>query len=97
MLAQFAIWPLDNPHMSKEIADIITVLDQCEVEYEVGPMGTTLTGEWQDVMDAIHACCQAARRDHQRVLTTIIIDDDATRRQSLHEGVAKVAAHRSGV
>jgi len=94
MLAQFSIWPLDNPHMSKDIADITTVLDQCEVEYEVGPMGTTVTGEWQDVMDAIHACCQVARRDHQRVLTTIMIDDDATRRQSLHEGVAKVAAQR---
>ncbi len=95
MLAQFSIWPLDSPHMSKEVATATAILDQCGVEYEVGPMGTTITGEWQEVMDAIHACCQEVRRNHQRVLTTIIIDDDATRRQSLHEGVAKVAAQRS--
>lgn len=94
MLAQFSIWPLDQPHMSKEIADVTQVLEQSGVRYEVGPMATTVEGQWPDVMDAIHACHETLRAAHQRVLTTITIDDDATRALNMSEATAKVSARR---
>ena len=92
MLAQFSIWPLDRPHMSEDIASITQVLDQSGVRYEVGPMGTTVEGQWQDVMAAIQACRETLLAAHQRVLTTITIDDDATRALNMSEATAKVTA-----
>ena len=94
MLAQFSIWPLDQPHMSKDVADVTHVLEQSGVRYEVGPMATTVEGEWHDVMNAIHACHEALRAAHQRVLTTITIDDDATRALNMSEATAKVTVRR---
>lgn len=94
MLAQFSIWPLDNPHISKDIANVAQVLDQTGVHYEVGPMGTTIEGEWNDVLSAIQACHEALRTAHRRVLTTITIDDDSTRPLTMNEATAKVTARR---
>lgn len=94
MLAQFSIWPLDQLHMSKDIADVTQVLEQSGVRYKVGPMATTVEGQWQDVMAAIQACHETLRAAHQRVLTTITIDDDATLRTPMaHKETNELLRH----
>lgn len=92
MLAQFSIWPLDNPHLSRDVAAATEILDQLGVNYEVHAMGTTIEGEWHEVMEAIHACHQAVRAKHSRVFATISIDDDSTRPLTIAGSTAKVAA-----
>jgi uncharacterized protein (TIGR00106 family) len=94
MLAQFSIWPLDNPHLSKDIAAITEILGQIGVRYKVNAMSTTVEGEWQNVMDAIHACHEVTRNAHMRVHTSIDIDDDATRALNMAEATAKVEARQ---
>jgi len=94
MLAQFSIWPLDNPHLSQDVAAVTEVLDQAGVNFQVNAMSTTVEGQWQDVMNAIHACHQAVRAAHTRVLTSINIDDDATRPLNMAEATAKVEARQ---
>jgi uncharacterized protein (TIGR00106 family) len=94
MLAQFSIWPLDDPHMSSDLARVAEMLDRMGSKYQLGPMGTTIEGSWPEVMKAIEACHQQVRDSHDRVLTTITIDDDSTRSQNLAEPAAKVAAER---
>jgi uncharacterized protein (TIGR00106 family) len=79
--------------MSHEIAAVAEVLDQTGIDYQIGPMATTIQGEWRDVMEAVQACHQAVRTTHQRVLTTITVDDDSTRPQNMREAVAKVAVN----
>jgi len=93
MLAQLSVWPLDEPHMSRDIADMTQILQKFGVRFRVGPMGTTIEGAWDDVMGAIRACHQSMRDAHKRVLTTITIDDDATRSLNMDEATAKVTAH----
>lgn len=92
MLAQFSIWPLDNPHMSKDVSEISTILQEAGVKHEVGPMGTVLEGEWDEVMAAIKRCQEELRRKHERVFTSITIDDDATRQQSINGSKEKLKA-----
>lgn len=75
MLAQFSIWPLDNVHLSQDVAEIKKVLDKQGISYRINAMSTTLEGEWREVFEAIHACHEAMQGDHQRVLTSITIDD----------------------
>lgn len=53
-----------------------------------------LKAGWQNVMNAIHACHEALRSAHQRVLITITIDDDAIRALNMSEATAKVTARR---
>lgn len=94
MLAEFSIWPLDDPHLSKDVATATEVLDKAGVNYKVNAMSTTVEGEWDDVMNAVRACHQAIRTRHARVVTTITIDDDATRRLNMAEATAKVEARQ---
>jgi len=89
MLAQFSIWPLDKPHMSHEVAQIASILEDRNVTYELGPMGTSIEGEWSEVMSAVEACHRAVREQHARVLTSITIDDDTQRPQSLAQAKSK--------
>ena len=92
MLTQYCIWPLDNPHMSRDVTEVAHILDTAGVHYQVGPMRTTIEGEWSDVMPALRAGHEAVRQKHSRVLTTITIDDDATRPLQMAEATAKVKA-----
>jgi uncharacterized protein (TIGR00106 family) len=92
MLTQFSIWPLDDPHMSQDLTEVTHILDTAGVRYEVGPMGTTIEGNWPDVMQVIRACHDAVRKTRSRVLTTITIDDDTTRPLHMDEATAKIKA-----
>lgn len=55
-------------------------------------MGTVIEGEWEEVLTAVKVCQQRIREKHQRVLTSITIDDDATRPQSIHSANNKAQA-----
>jgi uncharacterized protein (TIGR00106 family) len=92
MLAQFSIWPLDDPHLGDDMIEVTEVLEKMKISYQVGPMGTSIQGEWNNVMSAVQACHEAVRASHRRVLTSITIDDDPTRPQSLEEAVIKANA-----
>jgi uncharacterized protein (TIGR00106 family) len=94
MLAQFSIWSLDQPHLSKDVAQITKILDQKGVNYQVNAMSTTVEGDWHHVMNAINACHNAMREAHARILTTIHIDDDATRALNMNESRSKVRARQ---
>lgn len=90
MLVQFAIWPEDRPHMHEDVQRARKVLTDAGVTFQVGPMGTTIEGSWDEAMDAIGKCHQAASERHERVLTTITIDDDRVREQSISKNMEKV-------
>jgi len=94
MLVQFSVWPMDSPHISEDVADVTRTLDEAGVRYEVGPMGTTIDGEWEEVMRAVGLCHAALRARHQRLLSTITIDDDSTRSLDIQKATAKVTARR---
>ena len=83
MLAHFSLWPMDNPHLSKDLQRVYQTLDDLDVTYEVSVMGTTISGEWDEVCQALKACHEVMAEQHQRVLINVMIDDDRSRDQSL--------------
>jgi uncharacterized protein (TIGR00106 family) len=91
MLVQFSVWPADSPHMHEDVVQVRDVLKQQGLAFEVGPMGTTIEGTWPEIMEAIRLCHEAVSQAHERVLTTITIDDHKNRQQSIREAVEKVA------
>ena len=90
MLVEFSIFPMDETHMSKDVARVIKVLEQAGLEYRLGPMGTSIEGDWDDVMNAVKACHRAVAENHERVITTITIDDRPKGGHHLDEMITSV-------
>ena len=90
MLAEFSIYPMDRTHMSEDVAKVIETLESTGLNYRLGPMGTSVEGDWEQVMSAIQACHRAACEQHQRIVTTIVIDDRKDQPHCLDEMVSSV-------
>jgi uncharacterized protein (TIGR00106 family) len=95
MIAEFSVHPMDSIHLSRDLAHLTEILDRSGLRYRLGPMGTCIEGEWGPVMDAIRHCHQAMTAAHQRVVTTILIDDRREHPHRLDEMVKCVEAHFS--
>jgi uncharacterized protein (TIGR00106 family) len=93
MLVQFNIYPTDETHMSRDVAQMVRILEQSEVDYRLGPMATAVEGSWDQVMSAIRKCHEAIREHHSRVITTVTIDDRKKQPHHLDEMVSVVEAH----
>jgi uncharacterized protein (TIGR00106 family) len=76
---------MDETHLSKDVAQMLEILDKEDVKYCLGPMSTAVEGSWQHVMSAIRSCHDAMRERHSRVITTITIDDRKGEAHHLHE------------
>ncbi len=83
MLAFFSISPMDKGEsLSEFVAASLDLIDRSGLAYKVGPMGTTVEGEWDEVMQLIRDCHMLMRDKSRRIATSIKIDDriDATGR-----------------
>jgi uncharacterized protein (TIGR00106 family) len=90
MLAEFSLFPLDQTHLSGEVAKVVEALEEAGLEYRLGPMGTSIEGDWDELMGAIKACHQAVADHHARVITTITIDDHREGEHHLDEMITSV-------
>ena len=90
MLAEFSINPLKTEHMSKDVAKVIETLESSAVHYHLGPMSTAVEGNWEQVMEAIRRCHQMIALSHDRVITTITIDDRKNQPHHLAEMISSV-------
>ena len=76
MLAEFSISPLDKGEsLSAYVAQIIDIIDKSGLSYKLGPMGTTVEGDIDEVFDLIKKCHLKMREMSRRVITNIHIDD----------------------
>lgn len=90
MIAEFSVYPLNAEHMSKDVARVIETLDSTGLVYRLGPMGTCVEGDLEQVLAAIGRCHQAVASNHERVVTTITIDDRRNQPHHLAEMVTSV-------
>jgi len=90
MLAQFTIYPTDESHFSKDVAQMMEILENAGVEYRLGPLATAVEGNWEQVISGIRRCHEAMRQEHPRVITTITIDDRQDAPHHLDEMVSVV-------
>lgn len=77
MLAELEVIPIGtgSPSLSSILAQVAKLIDQSGLDYQVGPMGTTVEGEWDRIMTLARQCHQAVLQSSSRVMTTIRIDD----------------------
>lgn len=77
MLAQFTLIPLGTKtdSASKILAKAMMPIVKSGLDYKVGPMSTTVEGEWDQITDLINRCRKRVLEDCNRVAITIFIDD----------------------
>ena len=91
MLAEFSIFPVSSGvSLSKYVARSIEIIERSGLPYKMNPMGTVVEGEYDEVMALIRKCHMRMRKDNDRVVTIIKIDDRKGQRNALDKKVASV-------
>ena len=77
MLAELEIVPIGtgSASLSTLLAQVAKLIDASGLDYRLGPMGTVVEGEWDDIMALAKRCHQAMLQSAARVMTTIRLDD----------------------
>lgn len=83
--------PVTKASMSDEVAAAVDALEDFDVTYEIGPMGTTIEAQTTDeLFSAVQAAHEAV--DADRVSTVLKIDDQRSVDRSAWDKVETVEA-----
>jgi uncharacterized protein (TIGR00106 family) len=75
VLAQFSIFPVDKGEgVGEYVSKAVKVIRDSGLPYSVGPMGTCMEGEWEDVIGVISDCFEMMKNDSDRIYMTISAD-----------------------
>ena len=75
LLAEFSIWPMDKGEsVGHYVARGVEIVDRSGLPYKLGPLGTCIEGEYDEVMAVIRDCQKALQSDCRRIACTIKLD-----------------------
>jgi len=75
LLAEFSMWPMDKGESVGEyVARLLDIIDQSGLPYRLGPLGTCVEGDYDQVMAVIKQCHEALASDCKRIACTIKMD-----------------------
>ncbi|NDV20727.1 MTH1187 family thiamine-binding protein [Pseudodesulfovibrio sp. JC047] len=92
VLINFSIFPMDkgDTGLSRHVARAIEIVEASGLPHELGPMGTSIEGEWEDVMAVINACYHELEKDSDRLFMTLTADAKKGRKDGLTNKVRSV-------
>ena len=94
LLIELSMSPMDKgPSVSKWVARSLEIIDRSGLPYRLGPMGTCIEGEWDEVLAVVKKCWKRMSRDSVRI--TFSVKGDWRRGASgrLESKVATVEHH----
>ena len=76
VIIDLSIFPMDTEGLSLSpyVARIINVIKASGLPYELGPMGTAIEGEWDEVMSVVDACYRELEPDCDRIYLAVKAD-----------------------
>ena len=75
VIINFSIFPLDKGEsLSNYVARAIKIIDESGLPYELTAMGTSIEGQWSEVMSVVDKCFQALEKDCNRVYLALKAD-----------------------
>src|SRR5437899_2256594 len=91
VLLDFSMSPLGKGEsVSPYVARCLEVVIASGLDYRLHAMGTTLEGEWDEVLDVVRRCFEALQSDCDRISCSIKIDYRKGPRGRLESKVRKV-------
>jgi uncharacterized protein (TIGR00106 family) len=75
VLIDFSIFPVDKGgSVSSYVTRAVKIIRESGLPYKVGPMGTTIEGEWEEAIGLVGRCLGELRKDCDRVYMTLKVD-----------------------
>ena len=75
VIVDFSIFPIGKGEsVSAEVARAARIIHGRGLPYTIGPMGTSVEGEWQEVLDLVSDCFHEMKKDCNRIYMTIKVD-----------------------
>lgn len=97
MLAELRVTPVGgSAPFPRLVADVLPILRESPLQYQVHAMGTTLEGELEDILAVVRRCHEALRGEAERVLIELSVDDRADADGELVRSVEHVRELASG-
>lgn len=94
LLAEFSIWPMDKGvSVGPYVARCVDLIDRSGLPYRVGPLGTCVEGEPEQVLALIAACHKALEADCERIACTVKMDWRRGQCGRLESKVSSVERH----
>jgi uncharacterized protein (TIGR00106 family) len=68
LLAEFSLTPIGRgTSVSGPVSRSVDIIDQSGLPYRLGPMGTCVEGEWDEVLGVLKACFDRMNEDCERI------------------------------
>ncbi|MCJ2165793.1 MULTISPECIES: MTH1187 family thiamine-binding protein [unclassified Pseudodesulfovibrio] len=92
VIIDLAIFPMDKgaSDLGSYVARALDIIRQSGLSYALGPMGTSIEGEWEDVMAVVDACYRDLEKDSDRIYLNIKADSRKGRLHGLAQKVQSV-------
>ena len=90
MTAEFSVYPMGRVHYTEVLARMLEELKQSGLEYQLGPMGTSIQGSREKVFIAIQRCLELAKSYSERVVMHVAIDLKESKDEHLTDRIEKV-------
>ena len=75
LLAEFSIWPMDKGEsVGAYVARCLDIVDRSGLPYKLGPLGTCIEGEWDEVMAVIKRAVDTVAAGSSRVSLVLKAD-----------------------
>ncbi len=79
--------------LSPYIKSCLSIIEEHKLEYELGPNGTSIEGEWDQVFECVKNCHEVVhRKGAPRVYTTLKVNTRTDKKQLFKEKVHSVRA-----
>ena len=92
VIVDLSIFPLDKQGsgLSRYVARVLNVIRESGLAHQLGPMGTAIEGEWDEVMQVLDRCYHALEGDCDRIYLGLKADIRRGRTNGLEGKVASV-------
>lgn len=91
MVLELTIIPLGRGRsISGDIADLVKIIEASGLEYRMTAFGTLIEGTWDQLMDVARRCHFETRKNAERVLTMMRLDDYGERTGEIDGAVDRV-------
>ncbi len=91
MLVELTIIPVGgNSHTSDQLAEVLKLIDESGLRYELTPSATCIEGDWEEVMAVVRLCHERVRAHCSHLVTNIKIEDEVGANNKLIANVATV-------
>jgi len=91
MLLDLRVTPVGSrTTFARLIADLVPVLAESPLQYQVHAMGTSLEGDLTAILDLVRRCHEEARKHANRVLIELSLDDRTSAEGEMVRGLQHV-------